>query len=117
MRAYTHASRNNIAGTRNRRTLFICGTDEYGTATETQAIKEGMEPKALCDKYYELHKETYKWFELACALIRPVSAFLRLTVAMADSTTLEGHQDRSIQSTLFELSPKHLSHLCLHPQN
>ncbi|KAI9450168.1 methionyl-tRNA synthetase [Lactarius psammicola] len=26
--------------TRNRRTLYICGTDEYGTATETRALKE-----------------------------------------------------------------------------
>lgn len=51
-------------GTRNRRTLYICGTDEYGTATETQALKEGITPKALCDKYEAIHVETYKWFEL-----------------------------------------------------
>ena len=52
------------SGTRNRRTLYICGTDEYGTATETQALKEGLTPRALCDKYNALHVETYKWFEL-----------------------------------------------------
>ncbi|KZV68306.1 methionyl-tRNA synthetase [Peniophora sp. CONT] len=51
--------------TRNRRTLFICGTDEYGTATETQALKENLTPKALCDKYNALHVQTYKWFDLA----------------------------------------------------
>ncbi|KAI0033084.1 methionyl tRNA synthetase [Vararia minispora EC-137] len=51
--------------TRNRRTLYICGTDEYGTATETQALKEGLSPKALCDKYNALHVETYKWFDIA----------------------------------------------------
>ncbi|KAI0710221.1 methionyl-tRNA synthetase [Earliella scabrosa] len=51
--------------TRNRRTLYICGTDEYGTATETQALKEGLTPRALCDKYNALHVETYKWFELS----------------------------------------------------
>ncbi|EPQ54154.1 methionyl-tRNA synthetase [Gloeophyllum trabeum ATCC 11539] len=50
--------------TRNRRTLYVCGTDEYGTATETQALKEGVTPKELCDKYNELHRETYKWFEI-----------------------------------------------------
>lgn len=50
--------------TRNRRTLYVCGTDEYGTATETQALKEGITPQALCDKYYALHKETYEWFEI-----------------------------------------------------
>ncbi|KAG9051061.1 hypothetical protein FS837_012568 [Tulasnella sp. UAMH 9824] len=50
--------------TRNRRTLYVCGTDEYGTATETQALKEGITPQQLCDKYYALHKETYQWFEI-----------------------------------------------------
>ncbi|KAI0270325.1 methionyl tRNA synthetase [Russula aff. rugulosa BPL654] len=50
--------------TRNRRTLYICGTDEYGTATETRALKEGITPRQLCDKYYKLHRETYEWFEI-----------------------------------------------------
>ncbi|KAF8839622.1 methionyl-tRNA synthetase [Paxillus ammoniavirescens] len=50
--------------TRNRRTLYICGTDEYGTATETAALKEAITPKELCDKYNALHKETYEWFDI-----------------------------------------------------
>ncbi|KAF9073437.1 tRNA synthetases class I (M)-domain-containing protein [Rhodocollybia butyracea] len=50
--------------TRNRRTLYVCGTDEYGTATETQALKEGITPQELCDKYHVLHKETYEWFDI-----------------------------------------------------
>ncbi|GLB40404.1 putative class-I aminoacyl-tRNA synthetase family protein [Lyophyllum shimeji] len=50
--------------TRNRTTLYICGTDEYGTATETQALKERITPRELCDKYYPLHKETYEWFDI-----------------------------------------------------
>jgi hypothetical protein len=54
------------SGTRNRRTLYICGTDEYGTATETQAFKENLSPRELCDKYNVQHIETYKWFQLSC---------------------------------------------------
>ncbi|KAN0093191.1 tRNA synthetases class I (M) domain containing protein [Tylopilus felleus] len=50
--------------TRNRRTLYICGTDEYGTATETAALKEGVAPRQLCNKYHVLHKETYEWFDI-----------------------------------------------------
>lgn len=50
--------------TRNQRTLYVCGTDEYGTATETQALKEGITPKELCDKYHLLHRNTYEWFEI-----------------------------------------------------
>lgn len=55
---------NTILGTRNRRTLYICGTDEYGTATETQALKEHITPRELCDKYHPTHAETYKWFDI-----------------------------------------------------
>src|ERR1700761_8929515 len=50
---------------RGNPTLFVCGTDEYGTATETKAIEEGVTPQELCDKYYKLHKEVYDWFEIA----------------------------------------------------
>jgi len=33
----------------------MCGTDEYGTATETKALQEGIAPKELCDKYNIIH--------------------------------------------------------------
>lgn len=49
---------------RGNPTLFICGTDEYGTATETKAIEEGVTPQELCDKYNKLHKQVYDWFEI-----------------------------------------------------
>ena len=45
-------------------TLYICGTDEYGTATETKALEEGVTPRELCDKYAKIHKEIYDWFEI-----------------------------------------------------
>ena len=70
--------------TRNRRTLYICGTDEYGTTTEFRAIKEGITPqqractllrkmavwliddrRAVCDKYHAIHKDAYDWFEIS----------------------------------------------------
>uniref|UniRef100_A0A7S1XA67 methionine--tRNA ligase n=1 Tax=Compsopogon caeruleus TaxID=31354 RepID=A0A7S1XA67_9RHOD len=44
--------------------VFICGTDEYGTATETKAQQEGMTPREICDKYHALHREIYEWFEI-----------------------------------------------------
>ncbi|KAH0614510.1 uncharacterized protein H6S33_000146 [Morchella sextelata] len=52
------------AKARNYNTLYICGTDEYGTATETKALEEGCTPKELCDKYNALHAEIYKWFDI-----------------------------------------------------
>ncbi len=43
-------------------TLYVCGTDEHGTATETKALEEGLTPKQVCDKYYKVHKQIYEWF-------------------------------------------------------
>ncbi|KAL1548421.1 methionine--tRNA ligase [Salvia divinorum] len=50
---------------RGYNTLYICGTDEYGTATETKALEEGCSPKEICDKYHAIHKEVYKWFNIS----------------------------------------------------
>lgn len=50
---------------RGYNTLYICGTDEYGTATETKALEEGVSCRALCDKYNAIHSNVYKWFQLS----------------------------------------------------
>ncbi|XP_048727649.2 methionine--tRNA ligase, cytoplasmic-like [Ostrea edulis] len=50
---------------RNYNCLYICGTDEYGTATETKAIEEGLTPKEICDKYNKIHNEIYEWFNIS----------------------------------------------------
>ena len=47
---------------RGYKTLYVCGTDEYGTATETRALEEGKTPKELCDYYHAIHKDIYEWF-------------------------------------------------------
>ncbi|KAK4527573.1 hypothetical protein GAYE_SCF41G5496 [Galdieria yellowstonensis] len=49
---------------RNYNVLYICGTDEYGTATETKALAEGVTPKEICDKFFKLHKDIYDWFDI-----------------------------------------------------
>lgn len=50
---------------RGYETLYVCGTDEYGTATETKAREEGLSPQEICDKYYVLHKEIYDYFNIS----------------------------------------------------
>ncbi|KAL1848586.1 hypothetical protein Plec18167_002210 [Paecilomyces lecythidis] len=49
---------------RGFQTLFVCGSDEYGTATETKALEEGVEPAELCAKYHAIHKGIYDWFRI-----------------------------------------------------
>jgi methionyl-tRNA synthetase len=45
--------------------LYVCGTDEHGTTTESIALKEGLSPQEICDKYYRKHKEIYEWFNIS----------------------------------------------------
>ncbi|KAG2716712.1 hypothetical protein I3760_03G140800 [Carya illinoinensis] len=45
--------------------IYICGTDEYGTATETKAMEENCTPQEICDKYHAIHKEVYNWFNIS----------------------------------------------------
>lgn len=45
-------------------TLFLCGTDEYGTTTETKALEEKLTCAEICAKYYKKHKEVYDWFNI-----------------------------------------------------
>ncbi|XP_074596697.1 methionyl-tRNA synthetase 1 [Brevipalpus obovatus] len=49
---------------RGYQTLYVSGTDEYGTATETKALEEKCTPEQLCNKYFQCHKDTYDWFDL-----------------------------------------------------
>ncbi len=46
-------------------TLYVCGTDEYGTATETRAQEEGKTTRELCDYYHAIHADIYRWFNIA----------------------------------------------------
>eukprot|EP00884_Botryococcus_braunii_P016798 jgi/Botrbrau1/3801/Bobra.0183s0033.1 len=50
---------------RGYNTLFVCGTDEYGTATETKALEEGLSCQQICDKYHAIHSDIYDWFDIA----------------------------------------------------
>ncbi|MFZ9595867.1 MAG: methionine--tRNA ligase [Bdellovibrionia bacterium] len=46
-------------------TLFVCGTDEYGTATEMKALEEKKTPQQVCDHYHAIHKRIYEWFQIS----------------------------------------------------
>lgn len=45
--------------------LYICGTDEHGTASEVGALKEGLPVQDYCNKYHDRHVRTYKDFNLS----------------------------------------------------
>lgn len=50
---------------RGLNTLFIGGTDEYGTATEIRAAEDRCTPQALCEQFHKIHAEIYHWFNIS----------------------------------------------------
>ncbi|KAG2489494.1 hypothetical protein HYH03_011947 [Edaphochlamys debaryana] len=49
---------------RGHNCIYVCGTDEYGTATETKALEEGLTCQQICDKYHAIHADIYRWFDI-----------------------------------------------------
>ena len=42
-----------------RDVVFVCGSDEHGTAIPIQAMKEGTTPQAIIDKYHAIMKQNF----------------------------------------------------------
>src|SRR4051812_46324583 len=42
-----------------RDVVFVCGSDEHGTAIPIQAMKEHTTPQAIIDKYHQAMKEDF----------------------------------------------------------
>jgi methionyl-tRNA synthetase len=43
-----------------RDVVFVCGSDEHGTAIPIQAMKEGTTPQAIIDKYHVIMKQNFE---------------------------------------------------------
>jgi len=39
----------------------VGGRYEYGTATEANALQEGLGPREICDRYHQVRKEIYRF--------------------------------------------------------
>lgn len=54
-------------------TIFIRGTDEYGTATEMEAMKQNLHPSEIVEKNRILHKKVYDWINCDFDFFRQTS--------------------------------------------
>ena len=79
--------------------LYICGTDEYGTATETKALQEGLTPQAICDKYHLLHKEIYSWFDIDFDLFGRTTTQAHTQIASSIFLKLQSNGELQVQDT------------------
>ncbi len=47
---------------RGKEVLFVCGSDEHGAAITLRALKEGVTPRAIVDKYHALMGKAFQEF-------------------------------------------------------
>ncbi len=57
-----------------RDVVFVCGSDEHGTAIPIQAMKEGTTPQAIIDKYHEAMKEDFADLQISFDIYHRTSA-------------------------------------------
>lgn len=96
---------------RDRPTLYICGTDEYGTATETKALETGQTPRELCDEFHKKHKDVYDWFEIAFDYFGRTTTDEQTTIAQDIFTKLNKNGYLEERTTTQPYCEKHESFL------
>jgi len=57
-----------------RDVVFVCGSDEHGTAIPMQAIKEGSTPQEIIDKYHQAMKEDFEDLDISFDIYHRTSA-------------------------------------------
>ncbi|WP_345950174.1 methionine--tRNA ligase [Mucilaginibacter sp. PAMB04274] len=84
-----------------RDVVFVCGSDEHGTAIANQAMKEGTTPRAIIDKYHELIKYCFEKLNISFDIYHRTSAplhhetaqdFFRVLNAKGDFVERESDQ-------------------------
>ena len=47
-----------------KKVFYLCGSDEYGTTTEVKAKAEKLSCREICDRYHQIHRDVYDWFNI-----------------------------------------------------
>ncbi|MET0462636.1 MAG: methionine--tRNA ligase [Chitinophagaceae bacterium] len=71
-----------------RDVVFVCGSDEHGTAIPIQAMKEGTTPQAIIDKYHEAMKQDFNDLSISFDIYHRTSSPLHHETAQEFFTNL-----------------------------
>jgi methionyl-tRNA synthetase len=71
-----------------RDVVFVCGSDEHGTAIPIQAMKEGTTAQAIIDKYHPIIEQNFKDLSIAFDIYHRTSAPLHHQTAQEFFTAL-----------------------------
>jgi methionyl-tRNA synthetase len=82
-----------------RDAVFVCGSDEHGTAIPIQATKEGITAQAIIDKYHPLMEQNFKDLGIAFDVYHRTSDPLHHQTAQEFFTKLEANGDLETKET------------------
>jgi len=82
-----------------RDVVFVCGSDEHGTAIPIQATKEGTTPQAIIDKYHTIIKQNFEDLSIAFDIYHRTSAPLHHETAQEFFTYLNHRGDLEIKDS------------------
>lgn len=82
-----------------RDVVFVCGSDEHGTAIPIQATKEGTTAQAIIDKYHPLMEQNFKDLGIAFDVYHRTSDPLHHETAQEFFTTLNNNGDLEIKES------------------
>ena len=82
-----------------RDVVFVCGSDEHGTAIPIQATKEGTTARAIIDKYHPLMEQNFKDLGIAFDVYHRTSDPLHHETAQEFFTKLNNNGDLEIKES------------------
>jgi methionyl-tRNA synthetase len=82
-----------------RDTVFVCGSDEHGTAIPIQATKEGTTAQAIIDKYHPIIEQNFKDLGIAFDIYHRTSDPLHHETASEFFKNLEANGDLETKSS------------------
>ncbi len=82
-----------------RDVVFVCGSDEHGTAIPIQAMKEGTTAQAIIDKYHPIIEQNFKDLGIAFDIYHRTSAPLHHETAQEFFSVLNNKGDLEIKES------------------
>jgi methionyl-tRNA synthetase len=82
-----------------RDVVFVCGSDEHGTAIPIQAMKEGTTPQAIIDKYHVIMKQNFDDLGISFDIYDRTSNPIHHETASEFFTYLDNNKDLEIKET------------------
>ena len=82
-----------------RDVVYVCGSDEHGTAIPIQAMKEGTTPRAIIDKYHGLIKQNFADLGISFDIYHRTSEPIHHETAQEFFTDLNSRGELEVKET------------------